>query len=307
MGVLVSLQSRINADLAGSLSDTGANPTGAGFQAALISFGTGLLLLVVGLAVSPRLRAGVASVARAVGGQLKWWHLLGGAGGAWLVSTQGLTVPTLGVALFLVSIVAGQTAGSLGVDAVGLGPAGRIRVTRGRLLAAVLALIAVGLAVSPKLSVSADAAVIVPALLALSAGIGVAAQQAINARVAVAAGSPVPAAVVNFTVGTITLGLAVLIGGAIADWPWGQLPGNPLLYIGGPIGVTFIAIAAWVVPIAGVLRFALGAITGQLAGGAVLDLVVGVQTTWGLWAGLALTLVAVAIANRRVPDGRLKP
>ena len=54
----------------------------------------------------------------------------GGLGGAMYVASQSITVATLGVALFTVCIVAGQTGNSLLVDRLGLGP--RRRRTRSR-------------------------------------------------------------------------------------------------------------------------------------------------------------------------------
>lgn len=305
VGLMVSAQSRINASLTTALADAGDGSTSASFHAATISFGTGLLLLSVGLVVWPRMRVGMRAVATALRERrLQWWQVLGGMGGAWLVATQGLTVPTLGVALFLVSIVAGQTIGSLVVDAIGLGPAGRIAVTGVRLTAAGLALVAVALVVAPRIQTSLTTAptTIILAMIALSAGLGVSAQQAVNGQVSVAAGWAIPAAVMNFLVGFTALALVTVIGGLLANWSWGALPSDPWLYVGGPIGVAFIAIAAWVVPLVGVLRFALAAISGQLIGGAAIDLFfpqAGVVLGWGLWAGLALTLLAVALANRR--------
>lgn len=305
VGLLVSAQSRINASLTQALASTGDSETAASFHAATISFGTGLALLLLGLVAWPRMRRGMAAVAAALREhRLRWWQVLGGMGGAWLVATQGLTVPTLGVALFLVSVVAGQTFGSLVVDSIGLGPAGRIAVTPVRLAAAGLALGAVALVVAPRLTTSLAPAptTLLLALIAGSAGLAVSAQQAVNGQVSVAAGWAIPAAVMNFLVGFSTLALISVLGGWIADWSWGDLPTQAGLYVGGPIGVAFIAIAAWVVPLVGVLRFALAAIAGQLVGGAALDLLApqpGIVLGWELWAGLVLTLLAVILANRR--------
>ena len=50
--------------------------------------------------------------------------MLGGLFGAFLVATQGLTVGTIGVALFSVAITAGQASSGLIVDHFGIGPSG---------------------------------------------------------------------------------------------------------------------------------------------------------------------------------------
>jgi len=65
--------------------------------------------------------------------------------------------------------------------------------------------------------------------------------------------------------------------------------------------VIFIAMAAWLVPIIGVLLFALVSIAGQLIGSLALDLILptpGSQVTGTLIAGVLLALVAVLIAAR---------
>jgi transporter family-2 protein len=304
VGLLVAGQSRINASLARSLADGGGtSPTAAGFQSALISFVTGLGLLLIGLLVVPRLRRGMAEIAAGVRrGVLRPWQLLGGVGGAWLVATQGLTVPTLGVALFIVAVVAGQTAASLGVDAAGLGPTGRLPITRHRVVAAALAVAAVALTAAPRIETSAGSRALLLAALVVTAGAGIAVQQALNARVSVAAGYAPSAAVVNFVVGTTVLATAMAAGIALAGWQAGPLPANPALYVGGPMGVAFIAIAAWAVPLVGVLRFGLAAISGQLAGGALIDLLFpqpGVVVGSEIVVGIGLTLLAVVIGNRR--------
>jgi bacterial/archaeal transporter family-2 protein len=261
------------------------------------------MLLVVLLALQPRLRQGMRAIGRALrAGRLHWWQLLGGIFGAWLVATQGLAVPTLGVAVFTIAVVAGQVFGSLGVDAAGLGPAGPLRPSRARVVGALIALGAVAIAVAPRLEGSAGAATAGLGLLVLTAGLGISVQQAINAHVSVASGWPLAATLVNFGVGTAVLAAVYGIGHLAAGWTMAPLPGQAWLYLGGPLGIAFIAMAAWVVPILGVLRFALASICGQLGGGALLDLLYpqpGVVVGWQMLVGVLLTLLAVAVANRR--------
>ena len=89
VGALVALQSRINAGL--------AEQVGSGFIAAAVSFGTGLLLAGAIVASRPNWRAAMAAIPGLVRrGSLRWWQLLGGLGGAWLVTTQGLVVVVVG-------------------------------------------------------------------------------------------------------------------------------------------------------------------------------------------------------------------
>ena len=293
----MALQSRINAGLAAEV--------GGGLVAAAISFATGLVLALLLVAVWPRSRAGLARLPAALrGGSLRPWQLLGGMGGAWLVTTQGLTVGLVGVTAFIVAVVAGQVAGSLGVDRLGLSPVGVLTVNRQRALAALLAVVAVTVAGWGTFQLG-GAAALVAVLFAATAGAAISVQQAINARVSAAANDALAAATVNFVVGFTALLTAVLVGLLIGVIDLGQLPGDPRLYLGGPIGVLFIALAAWAVRGLGVLVFGLLSIAGQLAGAVLLDLFLPATESplgYGSVVGLLLVAVAVWLAGRGTPQ-----
>ena len=81
-----------------------------GLVAAAISFGSGLVLLIV-LSVALREgRRGFATLLKGVRSRdIPGWMLAGGAAGALTVATQGLAVGLIGVSLFTVGVVAGQT------------------------------------------------------------------------------------------------------------------------------------------------------------------------------------------------------
>ncbi len=122
-------QSRINGQLAIEVQD--------GLLAAVISFASGLVLV---LAISLSMRGPRAALLHGLWeqlrtGGLRWWHLLGGLLGATFVAGQGLVVPLLGVALFTVLAVAGNTTSSMLTDRAGIRP-GRAppdhRAPRGR-------------------------------------------------------------------------------------------------------------------------------------------------------------------------------
>lgn len=290
VGMLTAVQSRIN----GELSHVLDHPV----QAAAVSFGSGLVLLTVALAVSRRMREGLRGIARSLrDGTLRRWQVLGGLLGGTFVAVQATAVPAVGVAVFTVAVVAGQSANSIVVDRMGLGPAGRQPVTARRVISAAIAIGAVAFAVSDRFDDGGFAPVAV--LAALAAGILIAVQQAINGRVSVAAANPISATWVNFIGGTAFLGV-LLAAAAVGDRAPVALPGSPWwIYAGGAIGVVFIATAAWVVPRVGVLMFALLSIAGQLSGALALDLVVptaGTSAGWHLVTGVALAFVAVAIS-----------
>ncbi|MFG1881834.1 DMT family transporter [Micromonospora sp. NPDC049102] len=293
-GVAVAVQSRINGELGVRLAD--------GFAAAVVSFGLGLVVLLVLVPATPGGRRGLLAVRRALtAGTLRPWQCLGGMCGALLVATQGLTIGALGVAVFTVAVVAGQSGSSLAVDRAGIGPTGRQPITRQRLAGAVLTVLAVVLAVADRLG---DPGGLALAVLPLLAGVGIAWQQAVNGQVRAAADSALTATLVNFAVGTVTLLVAFAIDIAVRGWPTGHLPSEPWLYLGGPIGIVFIAIAATIVRFTGVLLLGLATIAGQVIGAVLLDLVLptaashpGVNTL----LGAALTMLAVLVTALAPP------
>jgi len=289
-GAAVAVQSRINGELGARLAD--------GIAAATVSFGTGMIVLILLVPTHPAGRRSLAAVWQAVrGGALRPWQCLGGVCGAYLVVTQGAIVPSLGVAIYTIAVVAGQSGSSLLVDRAGVGPSGPQPVTAGRLAGALLAVVAMVVTVGDRLTGGQQSLLVaLPAL----AGVAIAWQQAVNGRVRVAAGAALPAAFVNFATGTTALLLAFAVDWAARGWPTGSLPRQPWLYLGGPLGVVFIALAAALVRLTGVLLLALGMIAGQVIGAIGVDLLVPDSGTGRPGAraltGAGLTLVAVVVA-----------
>lgn len=296
-GTAVAVQSRINGELGVRLGD--------GLAAAVISFGVGLLLLIVLLPATRTGRRGLRALRAALGsGTLRPWQCLGGACGALLVFTQGATVGTLGVAVFTVAVVAGQSGSSLAVDRAGIGPGGRQPVTGARLTGAVLTVAAVVLAVGGR---GLEPATLGLTVLPLIAGVAVAWQQAVNGWVRVLTDSTLTATGVNFAVGTSVLLVAFAISVVVRGAPSGGLPTQPWLYLGGPVGVLFIAIAAAVVRLIGVLVLGLATIAGQIVGAVLLDVLLPTAASHPgprTFLGALLTLVAVVVATL---GGRLRP
>ena len=287
-GVLVATQHRINGELGQQLDD--------GFTAALISFGSGWLILMAILAVSPRGQEGIRRVVTEVRARrVAPWLLLGGLGGAFLVLSQGLVAGVVGVAIFGVATVTGQTISGLLADATGFAGGRRAPVTVSRAVGAALTLVAVVVAVGPRLDTDVPLAAIV---LPLIAGIGIGLQQAVNGRVRSESGSALAATTLNFTVGTVALMVVTAVHLAISGLPETP-PTNPWLYLGGAVGAVFIAVQVVTVARIGVLVLGLCLVAGQLAGALVYDLVlpIGVPTTATTAIGVALTVLGVTIAS----------
>ncbi|ADD42281.1 DMT family transporter [Stackebrandtia nassauensis] len=261
--------------------------------AAAISNSLGGVLFVVSLATVSRVREGLR---RAWRQRLPLWMYTGGLFGAVYVFAGSLTVPLMGVALFTVAQVCGNTMGALGTDAVGLGPSGRLRVTRPRLAGAALAIVAIAVA-----QVGRDLATglwwLVPFVVVIGAGLAL--QGAFNGRVNEVTGNPLSTGMVNFVAGTSVLYLIVGVVAVVDGLPLSRLPSEPWLYLGGPLGSLLVVFSMLAIKVIGVLRMALGILTGQLVGALVIDVVaLGVTPSPWLVAGLVLTAAAVAITGR---------
>jgi transporter family-2 protein len=279
-GALVAVQQRINGDLGTSLHDP--------LLAAVVSFVTGLVAVTVLLL----LRKGSRAQLRVLR-DIPWWTRLGGLGGATLVAVGATAAPKIGVALLTVGLVAGSTIGGLLVDRIGLAPGGVRGITGPRALGAVLCLLAIGISAAEGVRSSSP---FLLGLVVLAGGL-ISFQQAVNGRVRHATDALV-ATFVNFVVGTcgLLLGLLlreVLVGVRADAWP--DLA-HAYLYLGGPIGAGFVAVAALVVRPLGVLRLGLAVTAGQLLGGVLIDLDRGVAVAT-LAAGV-LTMAAVAVSGR---------
>lgn len=301
VGALAALQSQVN----GSLADV----LGNGLEAALISFGVGLVVLTLMGLVMARMRSGMrVLVAATRSGGIPRWQVFGGLLGAFFVVTQSMSVPVGGVALFAITTVAGQVTASLIVDRMGLGPYGRQPVSSARVMSAIIAIAAVGSAVTGRWG--GDGLSLLLVVMGLVAGGAVGVQAAINGRVSAVSGEPLVAAWMNFIVGTSALVIAVGIAASTGLTNLAIPTDSPAwLYTGGLIGVIFVTTTAWVVGRVGVLRQALLAIAGQLLGSIVLDLIFTDYVDLGLILGVVLAFVAVVISTggrRPVPD-RIAP
>ena len=298
-GALIALQSQVN----GALTVRQGTGLRASALGALISFGSGLLLLsLLALLHRPTSR-GVAGLGRDLRQRrLPLWMVLGGLGGAFFVASQGLAAPTLGITFFILCFVAGQAVMALVVDHYGWGPNGMTALSRSRLAGAVLAVLAVGVSGVGLLSaMSVTPALLVLAALPLLAGAVNSAQQGVNGRLAARAG-PWPTTWNNFWVGT--LGLLAFLAGTLL-WP-GELTGlppQPWLYLGGLFGIGFIWASTVTVRIHGVLVVGVFSVAGQVVTAALLALLVGPgrpePTTWAAVLVSLAGAAVVGLAQRR--------
>jgi transporter family-2 protein len=287
-GVLVALQARLNGELGARLGD--------GLISALISFGSGFVVMAIAAVVSKPGRRAVAAVLVAVReGRAPWWLLAGGAAGAFFVFSQGLVIGTLGVALFTVGVVCGQIVSSTVVDRRGMGTMAPKPLTAPRLVGAGLTLAAVLLALLGELRGDVPIGLLVVPLLA---GGAVGWQQAVHGQLRAIGGSAFAPTFINFLGGSIVLGVAVLVHFVWVAPPQ-SFPTEPWLYLGGVIGTIFVAGQSAIVRFTGVLLMGLAILSGQIVTSVVFDLAVPLPGhVLQIWTvlGAALTLVAVVAA-----------
>ncbi|MGF3056863.1 DMT family transporter [Microbacterium sp. YY-01] len=293
IGVMTAIQARINGLLGARLDD--------GILAGFISFFVGLVIILVVLPFLPKPRAGVSRLWQGLPwrtranrhrasdsktSRIPFWMLLGGTCGALTVTTQGLVAGVVGVALFTVGVVAGQTLHSLLLDRMGFGPAGVVPVTVGRVVGGALALAAVVISLSGDVFASSPLWML---LLPFAAGVGIAWQAGANGRLAQRVRSPMAATLVSFIAGTTVLAIAAVISVAVAGMPR-ALPTEPWLYLGGLLGFIYILLGAFIVAHTGVLVLSLGSVLGQLVTSVVIDLV------WRPAAGPSVTQMVIMVA-----------
>ncbi len=300
-GMLVALQSRINGELSRQLDDP--------FVTAFFSFGSALVVVAVVVAVAPTGRRGLVTLVDEIrSGRMPWWYALGGIGGALFVLSASVVVALVGVALFTIGVVAGQILSSLLIDRTGMGRMSPKPFSLPRLLGAVLALVAVVIAVSGQLRADVPLWVLVaPFVAGMLAGV----QQAMNGQLREYSRSLLTATFVSFAAGTVVLLVALVVHLSLSAPPQ-SYPSSPLLYLGGILGCTFIAMQAAVVRTIGVLVLGLAILSGQVIAATLLDLLVAVEGSRlepPTVIGAALTLVAVGIAavrtGRPAPDAKV--
>ncbi len=293
-GVMIALQARANGELSLRLDNAP--------QAALISFSSGLIFITLYALLSKKVKGGLAKIKGAASRkELPKWRLLAGALGGCFVALQTSIVPLIGVALYSVASIAGQTGTSLLVDRVGLTGGGPKLISPRRVAAAVITILAVLVSVWDKLAgINFSHLSVVFAVLA-GAFVGV--QRALNGQINEYSQESYATSLLNFITGTsfliIFVGLLVITGQNELQ----PLPAGPWwIYTGGVIGVIYIAFTALIVQHLGVLTFTLFSVGGQLIGSLLLDLFVpseGISVSWYLVSGIAMTYLGVVVGGVR--------
>jgi transporter family-2 protein len=287
-GAMIALQARANGELSHRLDN--------GLQAALVSFSSGLLIILLITPFSPHIKEGIKNLRDAVADkEIARWKLFAGALGGSFVAIQTQIVPLIGVAIYSVASIAGQTAMSLVVDRIGLTGGGKKLISPRRVIAAVLTVMAVLVSVWDRIDANNLSMLAVTAGCIAGAVVGV--QRALNGQINEHSHQSFTTSLLNFITGTTFLVILILVGVVLGKNELSPLPAGPWwIYTGGVIGVIYIAFTSTIVQHLGVLTFTLFSVGGQLAASLVIDLVSptdGVSVSAYLITGLAMTYIGV--------------
>jgi transporter family-2 protein len=290
-GVLIVVQSRINGELSMLMGDS--------LEAALVSFGTGLIFVSLISLVRSDVRLGYRDIFKASKlKQLPSWWLGAGVLGASFVTVSTHVVPITGVALFTVASLTGQTAISLWVDHIGVVGGVKTVITKRRVIAALITVSAVVVSAWDRFAMSDFSMFAVT--LAVLAGSAVGIQRALNGQINTFSKNSFATSQLNFITGTTFLLLLLLLRSAFTDHSIMNFTSGPWwVFLGGSIGVFYIAFSAVAVQYVGVLEFTLLSVGGMLVGSLLLDLLLpsqGTQISPYLITGIFLTYLGV-IAN----------
>ncbi len=297
-GAMIALQARANGELSDRLDN--------GLQAALVSFGSGLLIIFVITLFNSKIKEGIKNLRRAVANkEIARWKLFAGALGGSFVAIQTQIVPLIGVAIYSVASIAGQTAMSLIVDRIGLTGGGKKLISPRRVLAAFLTVLAVLVSVWDRIDANNLSIFAVTAGGVAGAIVGV--QRALNGQINEHSHQSFTTSLLNFITGTSFLLILIIAGILLGKNELSPLPSGPWwIYTGGVIGVIYIAFTSTIVQHLGVLTFTLFSVGGQLVGSLIIDLVSptkGVSVSAYLVTGIVMTyagVVAGGVGNQRV-------
>lgn len=298
-GIFVAVQSRANGELAFRLQNS--------LEAACISFGSGLVVLLAITYFHEGIKSGLRKTRNAVNaGSIPRWRLFGGALGGTVIAIQTHVVPLIGVAIYSVSVISGQTAISLLVDRLGLTGGGKRHISARRVTAAVLTVLAVVISVWDRLD--AKSLSIAAVVLGIISGGIIGLQRALNGQVNEHSGQSFATTLLNFITGTALL-LLLFLGGLMTHHSHlSPMTLNPWwMYLGGVTGVVYIAFASTVVQHLGVLTFTLFSVGGQLFGSLLFDIFLpskGVHVGAYLVTGIFMTYIGVMANSDRLVSRR---
>ena len=292
-GIFIAFQSRVNGELSHQVGDS--------LTAACISFLSGFIVVSTIAFSRKQIRSGLLQLKSAVSRkEIPRHRLLAGTLGATFVAIQTYSVPVIGVALFTVASLAGQTVMSLFVDRAGLTGGGPKEINRSRVISAAITVTAVLISCLDRLQLTEFSLLAV--ILGLFAGALVAFQRAFNGQINEFTGQSFATSWLNFLTGSTFLvlffGIKSLFGDA--NLPT-SLNGPAWIYLGGTIGVMYIAFSAKIVQQIGVLVFTMISVGGLLFGSLLIDIFMptkNIGVSAFLIVGIVLAYLGVLVSGQ---------
>ena len=252
-GMLSPMQSAVNGQLGKFLGD--------GNACAVISFASGLVVMFFIIIARKQTREQFASIPNLIKTRkIPLWNWFAGLCGAMVVFSEGASASQLGVATFQTALISALILSGLLCDRFGIGVKEKKPFTLQRVTGAILAIIATVFVVIPQWSS--------PHLLILAGW-----QPAGNSAVGEATGSMLVSITWNFIVGFTVLATALVIRMALGYVSF-DLPTDWWMYLGGPLGLTSIALMALLVRGIGLLLLGVASTAGQLLGSVLIDLAI---------------------------------
>lgn len=291
-GALMPIQTSVNTRLRQSV--------GSPLMASFFSFLVGTCALVIATLVSSGQI--FPAVERTVGHP--WWLFTGGALGVVVLTGNIVLFPRVGSVQTVILPISGQIIMSLLIDArgllnspqVSLGP---LRVA-GALAVLVGAAAVVGALRPGRRQVAKQPGIWLWRGFGVFMGICSATQIAVNGRLGTILGSAVEAALVSFTVGTLTLLLLLIL----TRTPWQGVGKGPWwMWLGGILGATVIFATALLGPILGTGLTVVLMLLGMMTASLLIDtfgLIAGVRRRVGWSQVLGLLIIISGVALIRV-------
>lgn len=287
-GMLSPMQSAVNGQVGKLLKDGNAS--------AVVSFGSGLVVMAVIILARHSTRQQFASIPRKIAARkIPWWNWVAGCCGAMVVFSEGASASVLGVATFQTTLISGMVISGLLCDRLGIGVPEKQMFNFPRILGALLAILATVLVVLPSWQAPK---VVALAVLPFLAGLLAGWQPAGNSAVAQETGSMLVSITWNFIVGFTILGAALLIRVMMGQVTF-TLPTAWWMYLGGPLGLLSIALMALLVRGLGLLLLGLASTAGQLIGSVLIDWMIpalGAQVYTVTVLGAVVALIGAGIA-----------
>ena len=235
-GMLSPMQSAVNGQLGKFLGD--------GNACAVISFASGLVVMFFIIIARKQTREQFASIPNLIKTRkIPLWNWFAGLCGAMVVFSEGASASQLGVATFQTALISALILSGLLCDRFGIGVKEKKPFTLQRVTGAILAIIATVFVVIPQWS---SPHLLILAILPFLAGLLAGWQPAGNSAVGEATGSMLVSITWNFIVGFTVLATALVIRMALGYVSF-DLPTDWWMYLGGPLGLTSIALMALLV------------------------------------------------------------